>query len=219
MRDRVAHGSSHACSPRLTTAASPSRIGHRAPARGGELWWVVDGRQGPRARDHRANQAGGDQLSGRRRRCAARVIAYFDTSMLVKLLVDDDAYRMEAERIWLGAEHLVCAEVGHVETRAALAAARRGGRLEEVGMRIAKDQSEALWEQINVIPVDTALVRAAGDIAEIDGLRGYDAVHLATAVAVRATVAASADRQLIGAARNRGFGLVHPRWLTRRRSM
>lgn len=126
------------------------------------------------------------------------MIAYFDTSMLVKLLVDDEAYRGEAERIWLEADHLVCAEVGYVETRAALAAARRGGRLDDADMRIAKDQFEALWEQINVVAVDTALVRTAGDIAELDGLRGYDAVHLAAAVAVRATVVASADRQLIG---------------------
>lgn len=130
--------------------------------------------------------------------------------MLVKLLVDDEAYRGEAERIWLEADHLVCAEVGYVETRAALAA-RRGGRLDDADMRIAKGQFEALWEQMNVVAVDTALVRAAGDIAELDGLRGYDAVHLAAAVAVRATVVASADRQLIGAARNRGFGVAQPR--------
>jgi predicted nucleic acid-binding protein len=55
-----------------------------------------------------------------------------------------------------------------------------------------------------------ALVRAAGDLAELDGLRGDDAVHLAAAVAVRATVVASADRQLIGAARSRGFGVAQP---------
>jgi len=139
------------------------------------------------------------------------VIAYFDTSMLVKLLVDDEAYRAEAERIWLEADHVVCAEVGYVEARAALAAAQRSRRLDDAKMHTAKNQFEALWEQVSVVAVDTALVRAAGDIAEIDGLRGYDAVHLAAAVAARATVVASADRQLIGAARNRGFGVAQPR--------
>jgi len=138
------------------------------------------------------------------------VIAYFDTSMLVKLLVDDEAYRAEAERIWLEADHVVCAEVGYVEARAALAAAQRSRRLDDAQMLTAKDQFEALWQQVSVLAVDTALVRAAGDIAELDGLRGYDAVHLAAAVAVGATVVASADRQLIGAARNRGFGVAQP---------
>jgi len=139
------------------------------------------------------------------------VIAYFDMSMLVKLLVDDEAYRAQAERIWLEADHVVCAEVGYVEARAALAATQRSRRLDDANMHTAKSQFEALWEQVIVVAVDTALMRAAGDIAELDGLRGYDAVHLAAAVAVRATVVASADRQLIRAARNRGFGVAKPR--------
>ena len=139
------------------------------------------------------------------------MIAYFDTSMLVKLLVDDEAYRAEAERIWLDADHVVCAEVGYVEARAALAAAQRSRRLDDDDMHTAKNQFEALWEQVSVVAVETALVRAAGDIAELDGLRGYDAVHLAAAVAVGANVVASADRHLIRAARSRGFGVAQPR--------
>lgn len=139
------------------------------------------------------------------------MIAYFDTSMLVKLLVDDEAYRAEAEQIWLEAGHVACAEVGYVQARAALAAAQRSGRLDDAQTRTAKSQFEELWEQVSVVVVDTALVRAAGNIAERDGLRGYDAVHLAAAVAVQATVLASADRRLIRAARNRGFGVAQPR--------
>ena len=139
------------------------------------------------------------------------MIAYFDTSMLVKLLVDDEAYRAEAERIWLDADHVVCAEVGYVEARAALAAAQRSRRLDDADMHTAKNQFEALWEQVSVVAVETALVRAAGDIAELDGLRGYDAVHLAAAVAVGANVVASADRHLIRAARSRVFGVAQPR--------
>lgn len=92
--------------------------------------------------------------------------------MLVKLLVDDEPYRAAAERIWLEADHVVCAEVGYVEARAALAAARRGGRLDDAEMSTAKNKFKTLWEQLNVVAVDTALVRAAGDIAEVDGLRG-----------------------------------------------
>ncbi len=34
------------------------------------------------------------------------MIAYFDTSMLVKLLVDDEAYRAEVGRIWIEAEYV-----------------------------------------------------------------------------------------------------------------
>lgn len=138
-------------------------------------------------------------------------MAYFDTSMLVKLLVDDEAYRPEAERLWLDADHVLCAEIGHVEARAALAAAQRSERLDSAGMDTAKIQFESLWEQVSVVGVDTTVVRAAGDIAEVDGLRGYDAVHLAAAVLAQASIVASADRQLIEAARSHGFGIAQPR--------
>lgn len=138
------------------------------------------------------------------------MITYFDTSILMKLLIDDEAYRAESERLWLDADYVVCAEIGYAEARAALAAARRHRRLTAAALRTAKDQLELLWGQVSVVVVDTALVRAAGDLAERDGLRGYDAVHLAAAVAGQVAVVASADRQLVEAARGRGFGVAGP---------
>ena len=63
---------------------------------------------------------------------------------------------------------------------------------------------------MSVVVVDTELVRAAGDLAERDALRGYDAVHLAAAIAGQVTVVASADRQLVEAARLHGFAVAEP---------
>lgn len=138
------------------------------------------------------------------------MITYFDTSILIKLLIDDEAYRPEAERVWLDSDYVICAEIGYVEARAALAAARRNTRLTTTAVRSAKEQLELLWAQLSVVVVDTALVRAAGDIAERYGLRGYDATHLAAAITGQATVVASADRQLVEAARRRGLGVAEP---------
>jgi len=138
------------------------------------------------------------------------VITYFDTSILMKLLIDDEAYRPESERLWLDSDAVVCAEIGYVEARAALATARRQDRLGATALRTAKDQLELLWEQVSIVVVDTALVRAAGDVAERDRLRGYDAVHLAAAITAQVTVMASADRQLVEAARRRGLAVAEP---------
>lgn len=138
------------------------------------------------------------------------MITYFDTSILIKLLIDDEAYRPESERLRLDSDYVVCAEIGSVEARAALAAARRHGRLNAGALRTAKDQLELLWEQVSIAVVDTALVRAAGDLAERDGLRGCDAVHLAAAIRGHVTVVASADRRLAEAARRRGFAVAEP---------
>ena len=139
------------------------------------------------------------------------MITYFDTSILMKLLIDDEAYRPESERLWLDSDAVVCAEIGYVEARAALATARRQDRLGATALRTAKDQLELLWEQLSIVVVDTALVRAAGDVAERDRLRGYyDAVHLAAAITAQVTVMASADRQLVEAARRRGLAVAEP---------
>jgi len=136
------------------------------------------------------------------------VITYFDTSLLIKLVINDEAYRPESERLWLDSEYVVCAEIGYVEARAALAAARRRGRLDAAALRTAKEQLELLWVQMSIVIVDTALVRTAGDVAERDALRGYDAVHLAAAITGQVTVVGSANRQLVKAARRRGLGVA-----------
>jgi uncharacterized protein len=61
-----------------------------------------------------------------------------------------------------------------------------------------------------LIGVDWALARQAGDLAEHYGLRGYDAVHLATALAVDATdlVLVTWDRNLAGAAVQAGIAVA-----------
>jgi uncharacterized protein len=138
------------------------------------------------------------------------VITYIDTSVLLKLLVDDEVGSETVERLWLESDYLVCAEIGYAEARAALASARRSGRLDDAALRTAKAQLTALWDQIDVVPVTTELVRAAGDLAEVEGLRGYDAVHLAAAVAAQATVVATADARLLEAAERRRFDVANP---------
>lgn len=138
------------------------------------------------------------------------MITYFDTSILMRLLIEDEAFGAESERLWAESEFAVCAEIGYVEARSALAAVRRSKRLTAAGLRTAKDSLELLWQQMTVVVIDAELVRAAGDLAEHEGLRGYDAVHLAAAIAGQVTVVASADRQLVAAARRRGFAVAAP---------
>lgn len=138
------------------------------------------------------------------------MITYVDTSVLLKLLVDDEAGTDAAERLWLESTYVVCAEIGYAEARAALASMHRNGRLDDGSLRTARVQLDALWEQIDVVAVTTEIVHAAGDLAEDEGLRGYDAVHLASATAAQATVVATADSRLLEAARRRRFDVSNP---------
>jgi len=138
------------------------------------------------------------------------LIAYIDTSVLLKLLLDDEDGTDAAQQLWLDSRHLVCAEIGYVEARAALAAARRANRLSAGGLKIANAELEELWAQIDYVPITTSLIVAAGAVAETEGLRGYDAVHLAAALKADSTVMASADKGLLIAADRNGLDTSNP---------
>jgi predicted nucleic acid-binding protein len=138
------------------------------------------------------------------------VIAYLDTSVLLKLLVDDESGSEGVQRLWLESDFVVCAEIGYAEARAALASARRAARLDDRALSAAKVELRSLWAQMDVVPVTTDLIVAAGDLAEAEALRGYDAVHLAAAISAEATVFAAADDRLLVAARRRRFDVSNP---------
>jgi uncharacterized protein len=137
-------------------------------------------------------------------------MTYVDTSVVLKLLVDDETGSGAAERLWIDSDYLVCAEIGYTEARAALAAAHRNNRLTARALVTAKRELEDLWDQIDVVVVGTAVVRSAGDLAESDKLRGYDAIHLAAALAASVTVFATADDRLLDAARRHGLSTSNP---------
>ncbi len=66
---------------------------------------------------------------------------------------------------------------------------------------------ERLWSHVDRVGLTEELATEAGDLAEAHGLRGYDAVHLASVVAVAdaETVLVAADGELLGAARKLGL--------------
>ena len=83
------------------------------------------------------------------------------TSVLLRLLVDDEVVGDAAQRLRLDSDFVLCAEIGYAEARAALASARRGGRLDARGLSTATAELNALWAQVDVVPVTAELDVAA----------------------------------------------------------
>jgi predicted nucleic acid-binding protein len=69
---------------------------------------------------------------------------------------------------------------------------------------------EALLRVLHLMPVTDELVTAAAELAAAEGLRGYDAVHLAAALEIGATVLSSADTALCVAAERCGLHVANP---------
>jgi predicted nucleic acid-binding protein len=137
------------------------------------------------------------------------VITYVDTSTLLKRLLDE-AGSSEADVIWNTADVLASARTVVVEARAALAAAQRARRLSAAQHRVTKAELAQLLEELTMIEITDALIQQAADLAEAEALRGYDAVHLAAALTVHASVLTSADAALCDAAARRGLLVANP---------
>ncbi len=137
------------------------------------------------------------------------MIVYFDTSALVPLLIDEAASPI-CERLWDDADDVVSVRIAYVDTAAAIAQARRLGRLTRAEQRHANTLLEDKWAQLLLVDVDEPLVHRAGTLADLHSLRGYDATHCAGAESINDpdVVAASGDRQLLAAWRTLGVNTL-----------
>lgn len=137
------------------------------------------------------------------------MIAYLDASALVKRHVDERGSR-ETLEFTARADVVATSLISRAEVAAALAKAVRAKLLEEDEAREAQRAFAAQWPDIARIPVTEALVSRAETLAWDYGLRGYDAVQLASAVVFQESVGtavrlATFDRQLWHVARRAGL--------------
>jgi predicted nucleic acid-binding protein len=109
---------------------------------------------------------------------------YFETSALVKLFLEEPGAE-DSRDLWDDADLVTVSLIAYPEARAALASAQKTRCISAAELGDAKRKLNRLWTQTQVIDIDEALALAAGDAAETFGLRGYDAVHLATAVTLQ----------------------------------
>ncbi len=138
------------------------------------------------------------------------MIAYFDTAGLVKLVIAEPGSD-RARALWDEADVVVASLLVYVEARAALARAQREGRADAETGFAARSALDTVVSSVGLVPPSRGVVWAAGGIAERHGLRGYDAIHLASALAVGPDVTfVTADLRLGAAARNEGLALAVP---------
>jgi len=114
--------------------------------------------------------------------------------------------------LWATRHQVASSILAYPEGRAALAAARRAGRLSVSAYGKVLEDFEATQAELVLIGIDEALARQAGDLAEEFKLRGYDAVHLASALALGAlTTVVTWDKDLGRAAIGSGCGVAPAR--------
>ena len=128
------------------------------------------------------------------------MIVYLDASALVKRYVAERG-SAQVESLIAGARAIGTAVVSRAEVAAALAKAARVGLITREGATKALGAFNADWEHLIRLQLGEPLAARAAALAWEHGLRGYDAVHLATALVWRETLGetvtvATYDREL-----------------------
>ena len=111
------------------------------------------------------------------------MIVYFDSSAYVKLLVEEEGSALAAA-LWDGCDAAVSSRLAYPEVRAALAASGRTRRLNPRSRRKAEAIWEEFWSATRAVELTATVAQHAGTLAGQHALRGTDAVHLASALAV-----------------------------------
>jgi uncharacterized protein len=137
------------------------------------------------------------------------MILYLDTSALVKRYVTERGSKAVVA-LMAAADVVATSLVSRAELAAALARAVRLGVLDQAGGRRAQRRFVREWPDIARVPVGEALVSRAEAVAWDYGLRGYDAVQLASALVWQDSIGqdvvlATFDHQLWAAAPRAGL--------------
>ncbi len=112
--------------------------------------------------------------------------AYLDSSAIVKLYSDE----LHSDPVRSVTEAPICTSLARVEVTAAFFGKARSGEISVDVAAVLRDVFFADWDEgrfVHIAPTEPIEVEAAG-LASVHMVRGFDAVHLATALAARRAV-------------------------------
>jgi uncharacterized protein len=110
-------------------------------------------------------------------------LVYFDASAFVKLVTSEPGSELAAA-LWDGCDAALSNRVAYPEVRAALAAAARNHDLTDSELDTAERDWDDYWAATRPVELTAAVEQHAGQLARTHALRGADAVHLASALAI-----------------------------------
>jgi predicted nucleic acid-binding protein len=139
------------------------------------------------------------------------LILYLDTSALVKLYVRERG-TSQVRRLVGAARAVATSIVAYAEARAAFARLRRESPVSLRKHRQRVAQLNRDWGRYAVVELSAGVALNSGDLAERHGLRGFDAIHLASAHWLRSAqpddvLFQAFDRRLTAGAESSGLAV------------
>ena len=112
-------------------------------------------------------------------------LVYFDSSALVKLVLDEAGSDIAAT-LWNACDAAMSSRLAYPEVCAALAAAGRNHDLTGSEASAAATEWDEFWASMRPVELTPDIEQSAGVLARRHRLRGADAVHLASTLALGA---------------------------------
>ena len=109
------------------------------------------------------------------------MILYCDTSALVKRYVNEAGTDL-VDAAWEQASVIATSVVAYAESMAAFHRREREGRLTQKNLRRISDKFKGDYRQIILVPADHHLHQFIDELLKHHPLRGFDAIHLASAL-------------------------------------
>jgi len=112
------------------------------------------------------------------------MILYLDTSSLVKLYVEENE-SSKVDVLVKSSEVTATSLVAYAEARAAFARRFREKAFTTDEYNRLKEYFDKDWSRYLILSVTRDMIRLLGDLAEKHALRGFDSIHLASALTLR----------------------------------
>ena len=137
------------------------------------------------------------------------MITYFDTSSLLKFIIKEIGSE-ENLNIWNFSDEKVCSQLTRTEMHSALMRKVREGSISASAMRARLNAMDNLFADVVLVDITSEVIDASCELVKELPLKSADAIHLATALMVRADLFSSSDKKLCAAASESGIAVTDP---------
>jgi predicted nucleic acid-binding protein len=137
------------------------------------------------------------------------MITYFDTSSLLKFIIKEIGSE-ENLNIWNLSDEKVCSQLTRTEMHSALMRKVREGSISASAMRARLNAMNKLFADVVLVDITSEVIDASCELVKELPLKSADAIHLATALMVRADLFSSSDKRLCAAASESGIAVTDP---------
>ena len=137
------------------------------------------------------------------------MITYFDTSSLLKFIIKEIGSE-ENLNIWNLSDEKVCSQLTRTEMHSALMRKVREGSVSASAVRGRLNAMDKLFADVVLVDITSEVIDASCELVKELPLKSADAIHLATALMVRADLFSSSDKRLCAAASESGIAVTDP---------